>query len=121
MAEAFYNRLTGTTDATSAGVDLQNSTKGDDPSVPELVIEAMGELGYDIKENRRKTLTKEMVDDVDQVIAMITDFPLPDYLLSSSKLAQWNDIPDAVRTPLEFHRVVRDLVLEHVTKLVTKT
>src|SRR3989344_369922 len=95
MAEAFYNDMTGTNDATSAGVDLANSVKGDDPSVPDLVIEVMKEVGIDVSQKRRDLLTKEMVDAVDKVI-VITDYPMPEYLEKSEKLLRWADVPDAV-------------------------
>jgi len=117
MAEAYFNALTKTNDAVSAGLDLANSVKGDDPTVPELVIEVMKEEGLDIAGNRRDVLTKEMVDSADRVV-VITDYPLPEYLSSSPKLIRWDDIPDAVRTPIEFHRMVRDKVRARVEEFV---
>lgn len=120
MAEALYNAQTKTQDATSAGLDLKNSVKGDDPTIPELVIAVMQELGLDVSAKRRKFLTSEMVDAAEKVIVM-TDYQLPDYLLKSEKLILWDGIPDAVRTPIEFHRKVRDLVHERVKKLVETT
>src|SRR5882724_5704942 len=85
MAEAFYNNMTGTNDATSAGVDLKNSVKGDDPSLPELVIKVMEEVGINVSQNRRDYITKEMVEVADKVI-VITDHPMPDYIEKSPKL-----------------------------------
>lgn len=117
MAEAFYNHLTGTNDATSAGVDLENSVKGNDPTVPDLVIEVMKEIGIDVSTKRRDVLTKEMVDAADRVV-VITDQPMPEYVERSSKVERWLYIPDAVRTPIEFHREVRDRVREEVQKFV---
>lgn len=117
MAEGFYNALTHSQDATSAGVDLMNSVKRGDPTVPDLVIEVMKEVGIDITHHRRDMLTKEMVDAADSVV-VITDHAMPDYVQASGKVVDWSDIPDAVRTPIEFHRVVRDMVKERVEKLV---
>ena len=109
MAEVFYNSITGTKDATSAGVDLANSVKGNDPSIPDLVIEVMKEIGLDVSSQKRKEITKEMVDTADRVI-VITDYALPEYVTKSEKVMYWKDIPDAVRTPIAFHRKVRDMV-----------
>lgn len=117
MAEAYYNALTGTHDASSAGVDLANSVKGENLSVPELVIEVMREDGYDLTAARRKALTPDMVAAVDRVV-VITDHPMPDYVEQSGKVIRWADIPDAVRTPVEFHRKVRDMVRERVKTLL---
>lgn len=117
MAEGFYNSMTGTEDATSAGVDLANSVKGDDPSVPELVVEVMKEVGIDVSKKIRKVITKEMVERADKVI-VITDYPMPAYVENSSKLERWADVPDAVRTPIEFHRTVRDMVKNKIEALV---
>lgn len=117
MAEGFYNALTGTENATSAGIDLLNSVKGVDPSVPELVVEVMKEVGVDVSAKRRKALTQEMVKSVDMVV-VITEYPMPEYVEGSVKLVRWNDVPDAVRTPIEFHRMVRDMVKEKVKALV---
>ncbi len=117
-AEEFYNFLTGTTNASSAGVDLAHSVKGDDPSLPEVVIEVMSELGHDVSKRKRKVLTEQMVLDADKVISMIEDYPLPYYLATSTKLERWNGIPDPVGKPIETHREVRDLVRQEVVRLL---
>jgi arsenate reductase (thioredoxin) len=117
MAEAFYNELTHTQDAVSAGVDLFNSVKGEDLTVPDLVVEVMKEAGLDVTDKKRKLLTQEMVAGVDKVIVM-TDHALPEYLLQSGKVEYWNEIPDAVRTPIENHRIVRDMVEKRVKDLI---
>ena len=119
MAEAYYNAFTGTTDAMSAGLDLGNSVKGDDPSVPEMVVEVMREEGLGVSHNRRDLLSEAMVESADKVV-VITDYELPEYLSYSPKLVRWEGIPDAVRTPIEFHRQVRDMVKEKVQKLVNE-
>ncbi len=118
VAEAFYNALTGTNNATSAGLDLLNSSKGADPTLPDAVLAAMNEAGYDLSSKRRKELTPAMVDAADRIISMVTDFPLPDYLVHSPKVVRWDDIPDAVRMPVEGQRKMRDAVKEHVVKLL---
>jgi len=117
MAEAFYNKMTNSHDATSAGVDLKNSVKGDDPSIPELVIEVMKEVGIDMSEKKRKVVTPQMAEAAEKVI-IITDHPMPEYLKDSHDIEMWLDIPDAVRTPIEFHREVRDMVERKVQELV---
>lgn len=117
MAEAFYNQMTGTQNAKSAGVDLSNSVQGEDLSIPPLVLEIMKEEGLDLSSYRRKYITPELVEEADAVIVM-TDQPLPSFVSNSPKVTYWLEIPDAVRTPLAFHRKVRDMVKSRVEKLI---
>lgn len=118
MAEAFYNQMTGTKDATSAGVDLKNSVKGEDPGLPDLVLVAMQEVGHDLSGKVRKEVTKEMAEGAGRIVVIGNDYPLPSYVSSSSRLISWPEIPDAVRTPIEFHRNVRDMVRARVEELI---
>lgn len=120
MAEAFYNEQTGTEDAFSAGVDLQNSVKGDDPTVPDDVIEVMQEVGIEVAHKRRDTLTPHMIDTADKVI-VISDYPMPEYVEQSQKVEKWLDIPDPVRQPIEMYRVARDAVRDRVRKLISSS
>lgn len=111
--------MTHTHDAISGGLDLENSVKGKDPSVPDLVIQVMQEDGIDISKQTRKLVTKEMIDAVDKVV-VITDYPLPEFIQESPKVEYWREIPDAVRTPLAFHREVRDMVRERIRELAER-
>ena len=120
-AEAFYNSFTHTDNASSAGVDLAHSVKGTDPSIPDVVIQVMSEIGLDIAHKRRENLTEQMVDEADIVISILDDYPLPEYLASSPKLIEWKNIPDPVRQPIETHREVRDLVKERVLAFIKST
>ena len=122
MGEAFYNALTGTTDATSAGVQPENSIMKDDPHLPPLPLEVMKEVGIDLRDARRKKITEEMVNAADTVIVMIREdeFPLPPYLLGSPKLVRWDDLPDPKGTDLQTHRAVRDAVQSKVRGLLGK-
>jgi len=64
MAEAFFNRLAkGKAQAFSAGTDPAEAV---DPTV----VEAMREVGIDIRGNRPKTLTSQMVEQADVVVTM---------------------------------------------------
>lgn len=64
MAEAFFNHYAaGKAKATSAGTKPASH-------VDRTVIEAMKEVGIDISAQRPKTLTIEMLDDVDKVVTM---------------------------------------------------
>jgi len=64
MAEAFFNRLAkGKAQAFSAG------TKPLDAVEP-MVVEAMQEVGIDIRGNRPKILTSQMVKQADLVVTM---------------------------------------------------
>ncbi len=121
IAEAFYNALTGSADATSAGIDLAHSILKDDLSVPPLVLETMKEAGIDISSARRKPVTEELLNESDKAILLMEDneFPLPSFLENSPKVIRWNDIPDAKGTSAEFHAQVRDQIKEKVEKLIS--
>jgi len=120
MGEAFYNSLSGTNDAKSAGVEPEHSIMKDDPRLPPLPLQAMNEVGIDLTEARRKKITEAMVDEADAVIVVLrdTEFPLPAYLEHSPKLVRWDDIPDPKGTDIETHRVVRDAVKKKVMDLL---
>ncbi len=122
MGEALYNALSGTTDATSAGLDLGHSIMKDDPRLPPKPIEVLKEIGIDVSSKSRKPLTEAMITEADMVIAMIREgeFPLPPYLSSSPKLIRWEDIPDPKGNDLEFFRKTRDDIKTRVETLVRK-
>lgn len=123
IAEAFYNDMTGTKDASSAGVDLLNSSMKENLAVPQRPIDTMREVGIDISNARRKWLTEEMVDAADVAVALLEEHEcsLPDYLTGSPKFVRWDDVPDAKGTDAEFHRETREKIRAKVEALIKKT
>lgn len=91
MAEAFYNNLTRTNDATSAGAAAEN---GD--SVHAGVQAVMREKGYDMSSMRSTRLTQKMFEDADKVIAFPTLY-MPHWVLDDPKTEFW-DVSDPYYT-----------------------
>lgn len=86
MAEAFYNNLTKSHDAISAGADPYPLG-----SAAPTVIAAMKEKGIDLH-HHSQLVTREMVDNADVVIAFPTPL-MPDFVLHNPKTTKW-DISD---------------------------
>ena len=95
IAEAFYNHHATEGRATSAGVDLTNSVQGSDLSLLAMVHNLIETYGIDSRLQRRNWLTENMVERVD-VVVVLTDYSLPDYVRQAKKLVDWSDIPDIV-------------------------
>ena len=87
MAEVFYNALSRTHNATSAGVAPEPIGGGPFSSV----IAAMAEEGFSMQDCRSKLVTAEMVTAADIVIAFPTPL-MPPYIISSPKTRQWKII-----------------------------
>lgn len=87
MAEAFYDGLTRTNNAWSAGAAAENG----DP-VHSGVQAAMREKGYDMSAMHSTRLTQKMFEDTDKVIAFPTPY-MPRWVLDDEKTEFW-DVAD---------------------------
>ena len=92
MGEAFYNHLTGSTDAVSAGAA---AAVGRD--VPEAIVESMKEKGISMAGMTGKQVTRDMVDDADVVIAFPTPH-MPKSIIEDIKTRLW-DVSDPFYMP----------------------
>ena len=94
MAAAFYNQLTGTHDASSAGteVDMPGETllERRQRQGATYVIEAMQDVGVDISGSKRAQLTPPMLNIYDKVINMAQLEYTPDWLSSDPRCTYWN-------------------------------
>ena len=115
MAEAYYNFLTKTKDASSAGVLDFTPLKYGRP-VKE-VIQVMKEDGIDISQQNVKFITEEMVKESDRIFVMCEKEECPEFLLNSNKITFW-DIDDPYNTDIENHRKIRDEVKKQVRLLI---
>lgn len=84
MAEAFYNNLTRTNDATSAGAAAENG----DP-VHAIVQAVMRNKGIDMAGMTSTRLTQKMFEDADRVIAFPTPY-MPRWVLDDPKTEFWD-------------------------------
>ncbi len=114
LAEAFYNHMTKTYDATSAGAI---ATLDDRISHREKKV--MDEIGIPTDDQYSKQLTPEMIDAADIVILFPTDF-MPDYALAHPK-ARKRDVIDPhyhQEEGIELVYKVRDEIAQRVNHLV---
>ena len=101
IAEAFFNKLSKTAEASSAGTRPALS-------VNPLAIYVMKEIGIDIGNNQPKMMTLEMLDATDKVITMgcmVGDvFPAP-----IVEIEDWG-IEDPAGKGIEKFREIRDKI-----------
>jgi len=84
MAEAFYNSLTNSSTATSAGATAETKDH-----ISPRAIEVLDEVGIDGRNLRPKQVTPEMVKWADRVVYFPSDF-MPDYVKDDPKSEHWD-------------------------------
>ncbi len=112
MAEAFYNHITGTRDAASAGTEVIVGKP-----MPPRILSIMNELGISMSGHYRKQITKEMFDEAERVILM-TNKSLPDYL-KGDKVAFW-DVDDPRQQEMDVFYRVREEILAKVNEMIER-
>lgn len=115
MAEAFYNKLTSSTDATSAGIQPHTPSKYVHP-IP-VVIEVMKDEGIDVSQKNVKTVTEDMVNNSEEIYILCPEENLPEFVAKAPNLTRWN-IPDPFDSSTETFRKIRDEIKGKVEKLV---
>ena len=113
MAEAFYNFLTNSHYASSAGTNAPKIYKN--PSVE--IIEVMKEVGIDISKNKVKQLTESMAARAEKIIVFCRKDLFPPFILNSEK-SEFIETPDPYQSSLDNHRKVRDAIKLEVEKIV---
>jgi protein-tyrosine-phosphatase len=117
MAEGFYNAMTQTKNASSAGTDPLTPLKY--PKLPETVCRIMQEEGIDVSEQIVKLITEKMVDAAESIVILCKREYCPDFLLNSQKVIFWN-IEDPYRMNIDDMRVIRDKIKMKVAALRTR-
>jgi protein-tyrosine-phosphatase len=110
IAEAHFNAYAGgAARATSAGTEPV-------AALNLVVVAAMQEAGYDIREQRPKLLDEELVDAADRVITMgcAVDDPACPAVLADE---DW-DLDDPAGAPMPRVRQIRDEIARRVRKLL---
>ena len=109
MAEAFFNKMSKTAKASSAGARPASG-------VYPLAVRVMKEVGIDISQAKPRMLTLEMLEDADRVITMgcaVGDV-CPGAIVETE---DWG-INDPSGKPIDEFRRVRDIVKKKVERLV---
>jgi len=115
MGEAFYNHMTGTNNATSAGAA---ATEGRE--VPTEIAKAMREKGLSVDDMVSKQVASDMVDAADVVIAFPPPY-MPQSILENPKTLKW-DVSDPYYMPddgTDYVSRARDRIEERIkTELI---
>jgi len=110
MAKGFFNTLTSSESADSAGIKPETCI---DPNT----IKAMMEVGIDVSYYVPKKLTFEMNNqfDIFVILGCGTNHPFT----PRQKTIEWS-IDDPKGKSLDNYRVVRDTIKNHIEKLITR-
>ena len=109
MSRALFERASaGRHDAESAGTEPAERLHAE-------VVEAMGELGIDVSEQRPKRLTREMAERADVVVTMGCGDECP--YIPGKRYIDW-ELPDPKGLPPERVRAIRDEIAARLHALV---
>ncbi len=118
MAEAIFDSLAnGKATASSAGVDPGSYEGKRIDEIGPNVTACMKDIGLDVSNKVSKKIIKNMVNNADIVVSMVSRDVLPSYLQSTAKLILW-DIKDPKLMDYAGHVEIRDQIYEKVKKLV---
>lgn len=121
MAAAIYNKLTDSENADSAGTYVGSNNEPEGLVIFEVMdisfFEFMESHGMNIRDNKSKKLTEEMLRNFDLVISMAEDPYVPNFLRLDKKVIWW-DIENPIiinrevveKTYIEIYRLVYYLV-----------
>jgi len=115
MAEAYYNKYTGSNNAKSAGVGYGIRDRYIHPAGD--VVKVMLEEDIDISKKNVKIVTKAMVDEAEKIIVMCNSDDCPSFLLDSGKVEHM-PISDPYGISVEYTRGVRDEIKRLVLDLI---
>ena len=115
IAAAYYNKFTGSDNASSAGVSYDAGIRHKHPT-PDIV-KIMIEEGIDISKSTVRAITKQMVDDADHIIVMCDLDDCPRYLLDSKKMKHFL-MADPYGVSIDYARSVRDDIKHLVLELM---
>lgn len=122
MAEAIYNRLTNSTDASSAGTRVEGV--GDTlaefnrrPGVTSFTVDVMRDAGFNLEDKKQKQLTKDMLEKYDLVVGMAAKQFTPAWLSSAPNYLYWK-IPDPKGRSYTVTKHAKDAVEQKVQDLI---
>lgn len=119
IAETLFNYKSKKHQAISAGTEkgrVIDHKLIDFPEHSNLFV-CMSELGFDIRENKSKLLTKEMIEEVDRVYVMAEKKTWPAFLKESNKVIFWK-VEDMAGESLKSFIDARDKINLLIDKLL---
>ena len=122
IAAAYYNRLTHSHDADSAGtqVELPGETLQERRNRigGTVAIELLAQDGMDIADNKKTQLTPAMLGRYDRIICMADKSVTPEWLKNSAKYIYWA-ISDPGAKDLAQAATARDEIVARIKELIT--
>ena len=102
-----------------AGEAIQVYSAGSSPveQINPIAVEAMSEIGIDIKNQQPKKWTDEIVREVDVIISMGCGDTCPVY--PGKRYIDW-EIEDPAGQEIEMIRIVRDQIKQYVQELIVE-
>ena len=102
-----------------AGEAIQVYSAGSSPAeqINPIAVEAMSEIGIDIRTQQPKKWTDEIVREVDVIISMGCGDTCPVY--PGKRYIDW-EIEDPAGQEIEMIRIVRDQIKQHVQELIVE-
>lgn len=122
MAAAFYNNLTGTGDASSAGtrVEISGETLGERRARrggTDLLRVMQEEEGIDLNYSEQTQLTESMLDDYDYIISMAQKEYTPEWLSGHAKYIFW-DVEDPGGKDYAHTQIAKEAVKKRVQDFI---
>ena len=115
MAEAFYNHLTKSKNAISAGIS--KTTPKVYGNLPKEIRDLMMEEGIDVSKNKVETVTKDILKNAEKIFILRTNEQFPKHILNSKKAVTWR-IEDPYEMSLDGIRRIRDQIKERVLGII---
>jgi protein-tyrosine-phosphatase len=115
MAEAFYNKYTGSEMASSAAADLNAGIKYRHPASD--VVTVMREENIDVSKNLVKPVDLSKVKNADRIIVLCDLSDCPKFVLDSGKV-EHIPVSDPHSVSLEYTRSIKDDIKRMVLDLI---
>ena len=115
MAEAFYNNLTKSKNAFSAGTNPNTPTKY--PKIPDEIFQIMKEENIDVSHQKVKLINRHFVDEAERIFVMCKKDLCPDFLTKSDKVIYWK-IEDPYQMSIDDMRKIRDQIKVKVQSIL---
>ncbi len=122
IAEAVYNRLTSSIDASSAGTHVGGAGEtlgefGMHPEVSSFTLNVMHDAGYNLEHKRQTQLTKDMLSKYDLVVSMTNKRSTPKWLSSAPNYVHWK-ITDPKGRSYAVTQYAKDKIEQKVRELI---
>lgn len=122
MAEAIYNRLTHSTDANSAGTQVDGAGETIEefnkrPEVTSFTLDVMHDAGYNLEDKIQTQLTQDMPQKYDLVVNMAAPEFTPDWLSSAPNYVYWK-VDDPAGVSYEITANAKRLIEDKIRELI---